>query len=386
MKVLKRVNVSDFFISFSAFLTLNLPTVKYFVKLEAFNVIPVLILMFVALIKGKVKIKYGRSLGLITLILVFFVSLLIYGIFSNKSFDLFYLTKYLVIVLNCVLVYFLFNKYCLEVFLKLNLYWGAGLALLYQLSMIDMNVINYLQLGHPVAASLIISIISLINFRSIRPFNITSSILIILVTMLCLLGLYGRSPLLFPIFVVVSYILAAAFRKNPLIGGGVSFFVLVFTVYIAEFLLDNLPPQIQYRLMDIDQNFAEEPRIITWLDAISHISINPFGYGPEASLHLLGYVPHNFLIESGISLGIIGMFLVLIIYAIILFSINISFAQETSHKVIACITLYYFFRYQIGGAIGSSYDLLILALVLVICSQKTLDINNKGCENDKVCS
>lgn len=356
---------------FAAFFMLNLPTIKYFVPTEILNIFPLCILSMLMLVSKRLPKRTLVDMVIMSLMCVYFVTLLVYGIFENYSFNYFYLSKYLVILFTTGLIYVLYDSESLDSFLSYNLVWGGLISVLYLLGFIDMSRINYLQVGHPMACTLIISVISIFCGKKLNFSSFIYCIFCCVVSLASLLSLYGRSPLIFPIVVIVIFISVSLFQRNKLIGIVIIISSIVILGGAINTILNMLPPQLQYRLTNIEDTMSEEPRLITWGKAIDYISSNLIGYGPESSVKLLGYVPHNFLLESGISIGLFGIVLVLLIFLIIVWYIIKSFILQKRFKILAGITLYYFMRYQIGGAIGSSYDFFVISFILV------LSINNQ---------
>jgi len=354
-------------------MVLNAPSIKNFIPSEAVNVFPLLLFLLFFLTQINLKLSVNKELKLtIICVFIFFTYLLLYGLFmSLDSFSLFTLIKYIVIMATVILATLLANRNNIRAFLYICLIWGLFMAFAVIIEQISLARLHYLQIGHPVAIAVIIS--GVFYFKND---NISNKILFISISIFCLFTLstlYGRSPFLFSLIVILSLCLLYLHRYKK------SIFVIAITLLSLLFvtaynvIISILPQHIGIRVLSLLE--GENNRYELWSSSIQYIIENPFGYGLESSWHLIGYYPHNFMLEIMLSSGIVGLIPVLCIF-ILFFNAGVkSVSLNVSAVAIFGVGLYYFFRSLIGVSIDSSYDLLItisLAIAYISYQQRAL--------------
>lgn len=354
------------YIGISLFFILNGPSIKNFVPTEAFNVLPLLMLLLYILILKKVKYKLEHNNKMyILLVYIFFMYLFFYGLFNSmESFNIKFFTKYLVIATTMILSALLITKKSIEYFIYLSLFWALFMAFAVVSKKISLSNINYLQIGHPIAVGVIISSIALLKKKQYMYLKMIN-ILLLFYFFSALSSLYGRSPLLFPLVVLFMLFILYLYIKNKLIFISVMAIIWISAIVVYQWILTILPKHIVDRILKMSESSGEEPRFQLWERSFEFIVQNPMGYGLESSWHLVGYTPHNFMLEVLLSSGVIGLlpFLALLILWFLLGMK--SYQLNNTAVAVFGISLYYFFRFQIGGEIGSSYDFFIAILLSI---------------------
>uniref|UniRef100_A4SDV2 O-antigen polymerase n=1 Tax=Chlorobium phaeovibrioides (strain DSM 265 / 1930) TaxID=290318 RepID=A4SDV2_CHLPM len=354
---------SSLYLASLFFVVLNAPSLKAFMPSMGINVAPLFLMLLYAIVKGNSGLDKARKLYIL-LLTMFFALLFLSGLFHGvKSFSYIFLLKYLVVWVSMVVSALLVTKKSVEYFLFIVVFFGVIMAFLVLRKSGDISDLNYLQIGHPIAISLIVT--SVFFFKSQVSFFKLILLLFIGYLFLALMSLYGRSPILFPIIVLVLLPILKVFWDNKFLFLVVISFVFISGRIVANLILFSLPEHISNRVLRMIENPGDEPRFELWGRALDYIYLNPFGYGLESSWHLLGYTPHNFILEVLLSSGIVGLVPYLVLLMIWFYLGLKSLNCGAFAVAIFGASLYYFLRFQVGGAIGSSYDFFILILLTI---------------------
>lgn len=364
-----RFKLSSMTLALAFFLTLNAPTVKNFIPSNTVNILPLLIILGMLAFKSikPVRLHGARALFVTTLIL-FFGSLLATGLFhSMESFTFLDLFKYVNILVTLIMVALVAEQLSIVYFVRITVLWGVFLAFSVKTEYVDVSNLNYLQLGHPIALGLIVSTVFIFSQRSIM--KKVALVIIGVFLLSALMSMYGRSPLLFPLAVLGFIGTAKLLFRHRL--GLLLFLPTSVAVYAfsAPITYNLLPEHIRDRLTRLMNNPTNEPRFELWVEALAFISESPlFGHGLEAAWHLLGYTPHNFFLEVALTAGVLALFPYIV--GLLLWVRKgmriLNATSDTTATALLGASLYYFLRFQIGGAIGSSYDFFILMLLVIV--------------------
>lgn len=353
------------YLAFVFFVILNAPSIKNFIPTEVMNILPFCMMLTYILAKRDFSFHVDKVRLLYMLFLsAFFIMLFGIGFLNSlESFSFLFLIKYLTIWFTMMLAALVVTKKSIEYFVHITILWGAFMAFSVITGFFDLSRIHYLQIGHPIAISLIVSTVFFFTSRSFM-FRVLLAFSIYL-SLTALMSLYGRSPLIFPIIVLLLLLMYKVFLTNKMIV-----IVLVSSMFIVgsvvyNWFLSVLPRHIVDRLVSMFENADEEPRFELWGRTLDYILQNPFGYGLEASWHLVGYTPHNFILEILLSSGFLGLIPYLALLAIWFYLGLMIFKMGTFAIAIFGASLYYFLRFQVGGEIGSSYDFFILLLLSI---------------------
>lgn len=129
-------------------------------------------------------------------------------------------------------------------------------------------------------------------------------------------------------------------------------FVFISGRIVANLILFSLPEHISNRVLRMIENPGDEPRFELWGRALDYIYLNPFGYGLESSWHLLGYTPHNFILEVLLSSGIVGLVPYLVLLMIWFYLGLKSLNCGAFAVAIFGASLYYFCVFKLEGRLG----------------------------------
>lgn len=356
---------SSLYLAIVFIIILYSPSIKNFIPTMAINVLPFFMLIVYILVKPGFTVKLdGTIMSYILLLSLFFILLFLIGLFNSlESFSFLFLLKYLTIWFTMILAALVVTKQSIEYFLYLAIIWGGFMAISVITGFFDLSRIHYLQIGHPIAITLIVSAVFFYSTRSVLSKFLFLSLIFLALT--ALTSLYGRSPLIFPCIVLSILLMCKVFVSNKVIFVALSTITFTISGFVYNWFLSILPKHIVDRMISMTESFDEEPRFQLWSRALDFILQNPFGYGLESSWRLVGYTPHNFILEILLSSGFLGL-IPFIALLVIWLSLGLYIFKIGKFAIaIFGASLYYFLRFQVGGEISSSYDFFILLLLSI---------------------
>lgn len=352
------------------FFILNIPSLKLIHSSFLIN-LGTLIGLFIAGYRKK-KISKTNKLYInssqkifIVIWFVFWLILFLSGFFGRSdvlSITLFlrYLTVFFMVIGTVVFI----SAMDIKKIIILQIVWGTLLSLI-QLSVgIDLNPDlgqNYLTLGLPIASSLLAAI-GLLMWNQVSAQAILL-LFIILLNALALSTLPGRSPILFPAIISITYfVLFLFFSSSQLkkINGykvikEIIFFSLTFLI-TSVVIINNLSSFWLQRFSQLLLSPEDEARLDLYRPAIDAIINNPFGYGLNSSENIIGFYPHNIFLEVFMSGGILAVLFLLFILLLFLYSLfKKSLLKEPYLFIFSMIATYFFGVWNISFDLGSSY-------------------------------
>ncbi|MDJ0536129.1 MAG: hypothetical protein QNJ70_27180 [Xenococcaceae cyanobacterium MO_207.B15] len=369
--------------SFWAFLVLNAPTIKLLYFSPAVNAIAIVGLYLSYFLKTpKIMISKTR-IKCLAIMSFFWAILLLYGIFGTLAVvDTKLFIRYISVYIAVVGLIFFITERDLPKIVFWQIIWGTGLSIyqiFYGVSYANYdNHIHYNIVATPLASSLL-AILGLLFLTK----NITDKILIKVVLWLCMMfnlialaGLWGRrhllfSLLIFSIFILLKYNYLVLFKSKNFLNFlkiAVSFTVIVLIgIYNLQSRLSDAGLQRYYSLFY--ETETESRYYLLYQPAIEAITNNPFGYGLNASETIVGYAPHNIVLEILISGGIFG-FIPFLIFVVLFFKkVKVAITHSSYQTAFAMISLYLFLSLNVGLDLASSYAGLG-SMAITICTTK----------------
>ena len=235
------------------------------------------------------------------------------------------------------------------------------------------NGLGVITTGHLATIQIILSFYSLKN-KMIKSFLLNSLLIITCYISFKILFLSGsRGPFLNLILILTLMNLKFKNLKYYLIFFSVLIF---FSSYFINSLLENIPI-FGSRVINSSQGLGG--RVFLYLEALDIIMDNPF-FGKQFALttEYGGYIySHNLLLDSMISLGIIGLTLILLtIKNIIKYSYNII-KSESKHSWVAILLLLELFKLLVSSSfyINERFTFLIIILFTLNLSNYKLNEN-----------
>ncbi|MGK7950547.1 MAG: O-antigen ligase family protein [Xenococcaceae cyanobacterium] len=364
---------------FWAFFILNLPSIKLLYSSEIVNILAIIGLGFTYFLNSS-KILIGeKRIQCFAIFSLFWMILLIYGIFGSDAVvsNLIFL-RYISVYFTVVGLIFFISEKDLPKIIVWQIIWGTILSIYqinYGFNFDKFEGIHYQTVAIPMTTSLLI-ILGLIFFTKniVRKKN-DKFILwtCLLLNILSITTLEGRSPLLFSLLVLVIFLLYKVnwgfFLKGrnslKILRVVLITFILIYIGFInLQAKLSNWGLERYYRLF---YNIQQEPRIGLYQGAIRAIIENPLGYGLNAAEKLIGFYPHNIFLEILISAGIIGLIPFLILVALYIHKMKNTVKKSSYHVPFAMMSLYLFFTWNVSFDLASSY-MSIGSMVIVICT------------------
>lgn len=247
--------------------------------------------------------------------------------------------------------------------------WGVFVAVCFLLGWVhysDVENLHYNTVTLPLALSTLSAIAYWVESKSLSTSKKFLLALVIAVNVFGLLNLFGRSPFIFIVVIVLgSYI---AKRKNIIKKSIYSIKALAYVSIVISasiFLISRLNIEINFHVFNRMANLVEggDSRVSIYAEAIRFIAENPFGYGWGAyeQMSTLSPYPHNIILEVGITAGLLGVVLVgslLLFYLkrvlIYYHTVNRRLAMQSAY-----MSLYFIFTFMVSYSISSSYMLFV---------------------------
>jgi len=373
-------------VSFFSFFILNLPSIKsvfkvYFtISSPLFNLCALIGLYIAGFLnytyKDRLKTVFTsielsrQKIDFIFLWLSFYAILMASGLWNDyiAILNLEQALQYLSVFLFVLGLIFFTQKEHIPVIIFLQISWGTILSLM----VINIDGIlqgrNYAPLSMPLGASLVCCF----AFMLINKSNLTSKITctsLFLLNLRVLLSWPGRGAIVFPIIIILGYIIFVSTKKilyliilNKQIKKIVilkSISILLFLVLGVFYLLNNFSSQLlESRLTRLFTNLSEEPRITIYKNIFQVILDKPlFGYGLHIYQAIFNSKPHNIFLEVWFSVGIIGLIILsIILVQFICKAMTIIICTDNSFALaFSLYAIFYLLMWNVSGELKDSY-------------------------------
>lgn len=380
------VNRASFFATLNVFLLLALPGIKFFIFSSAVNLLVVLLLFIIIFINASALRVNRTQLVLIFLFSSFMFAIFFSGLFYDFSLDLVGALRYVSLLLSIIFVVALAPVVELKLFNMLLISWSTLLCFLYWTGLIQptgAGELSYLilsmQLGIGYVAAL--GVVTFSNKLGVLRFLLPIFLLVTILT------LPGRMSiilcLLMTIITLFNYIKMNIKQRK---GFTIAFlFVLLFllAIYLYPILVKYvLSDYFLYKMTLMFE--GGDGRASTYLKTVQLIMDNPFGSGLQSYNSLLGYYPHNIILEAALNAGALALIPLFTIMAVFFYGAGkFIFSTDLNEKniySIVLVALYLFLSWNTSNNITSSY-VPFTAIVLSIY----YIFNSKGLKN-RACS
>lgn len=361
--------VLDVFAGLALFLLVATPSMKMLIPLggEALNVLPLFLAGAVLLLRSGVPVwslraghfMFALSLFLLALLAAAFIPP---GYLSGEA-----LIKYAVLMSVAIAVPMASTVESVDLSMTLLFLWAAFVAAL-QISVgIDFGEsFHYLTAGLPVAAGMLIALARL--FSGAQGFRRWYAVLVLALCLVALLSLSGRGPIIFPVLIVLTFLMVRLVTSRSwkrILGHFSVLLVLGVSAYVAY--LTVLPYNVARRIDRMIFTIQDEPRVAElYLPAFDAIIRNPLGYGLDGANAVLGYYPHNIFLEVLLSAGIVGLLLFLPIVFIFVASSWFFMKNRFSTPVyltLTFLTMFHFLFWNVSHPLSSAYALFSLLVI-----------------------
>jgi hypothetical protein len=380
---------SDLLVGSIIFLLATTPSLKFIIFSPVLNFIPIILFGLVFIIKrGRFHKKWSNPF--LILIIFFFVVLLsaFYYSFNYTT------TESVIKILLLSLLSTLLPPFISEKSILYGVYliwiWGFFLSIiqLFIPGVIQFDKtegLHYLTIGLPIAMFTLISFYFIIqnnNFNLRFIFNF----LFLFFGIFAASSLYGRAPIIFTFFVIISYFIFKYVKFKSLfrIKYLIVFIASSLILYNYKFIIKTiLPWHLSYRINNLIVNWSKEDRIQNiYIPIIKWIRENPMGYGLDSSFYFIGTYPHNIFLEIFVSSGVFAFLLfVLLTIQFLKSTIYIIKYSKKIFLAFSLITMYLFFVWNVSFRLNSAYALIPFMGVVIFIGNNYSNIIN--CKNDK---
>ena len=261
--------------------------------------------------------------------------------------------------------------------------WGVFVAVCFLMGWVhysDAESLHYNTITLPLALSTLSAIACWAESKSLSTPNKFLLALVIAINVLGILNLFGRSPFIFIVIIVLSsYIVKRKSAIKKAVYSVKALMYISIAIVVSSFLISRLNIEINFHVFSRMSDLVEggDLRISIYAEAIRFISNNPFGYGWGAyeQMSTLSPYPHNIILEVGITAGLLG---VILIVSLLLFYLNrILIYYHTVNRRLAMqsayMSLYFVFTFMVSYSITSSYMLFVsvcMSTAIPLCKGK----------------
>lgn len=361
--VLKKTDVINYLSALTIFIIVESPSLKgVFYSTSLFNFLPIFLLLAIIFIKSSVSSIYLFINYSIVPLFLFFLILCEYVFILNFGFpDLTDFFKYIVLLILSLILPFAISYNSLNISFWFIVLWGVFLSI----KKLFFNVVftdefHYLTLGFSISIMIIISF-----FKIIYTNKIVLKILFLLCIFLgylSLLTLFGRSPLLFPTLLILSYFIIKFFQSlkkfNYLLILRYLFILFIFILTIYQVIQNFLPIYLIEKFASISNGSDDSRTETLFKPALNSILSNPLGTGLGSSPKIIGFYPHNIFLEIGIDSGFLGILLfVLLIVITINYSLKILKFDIKKSSLIILVYMFWliFLFWNVSYGLSSAY-------------------------------
>jgi hypothetical protein len=376
--VLKKTFFINFLSALSIFILVASPTLKgVLYSSSIFNFIPFFLFSVVIMFQGGVNRVFKSINNSLVPLFLFFLILFVYVYVIYFGFpDLVEFIKYIMLFLIAIITPHVVTLKALNISYMLLFLWGVFLALKKVFFTIEFtDEFHYLTLGLAIAVMIIISFFKLIYEK-----NFFYRLIFfggIFIGYLALLTLFGRSPLLFPTLLIVSYIFFNFLNGLAKFKVKDTFKYLLFLIglfIVIKVIIENyVPVYLLDRFSEMEIGNSDSRTDALYIPAMHSIVRYPFGTGLGSSQEIIGFYPHNIFLEIGIDSGFVGFlfFFILIARA---FSHSLAILKKNDSDVTLIIMIFIFWLiflfWNVSYGLSSAYALF--AFLSLIHSYKFL--------------
>lgn len=379
---LKKTSIINFLSALSIFVLVASPTLKgVLYSSSIFNVIPLFLFSAVIVLQGGVnRVFKGLNNSLVPLFL-FFLILFVYVYVIYFGFpDLVEFIKYIMLFLIVIIIPHTVTLKALDLSYILLFLWGVFLSLKKVFFTIQFTEeFHYLTLGLAIAVMILISFFKLIYEKKF--FYRLIFFAGIFIGYLALLTLLGRSPLLFPTLLMVSYLFFNFLNGlvNLKVKDTFMYLLVLITLFIViQVIIDNyLSGYLLDKFSEMQIGNSDSRTDDLYIPSIHSIVSNPFGTGLGSSEKIIGFYPHNIFLEIGIDSGYIGIlfFLILILRAL---SNSVKILKIDDRDVTLIIMFFIFWLiflfWNVSYGLSSAYALF--AFLSLVHSYKFIKVKS----------
>lgn len=354
-------------------LVLSTGALKFFIFNSFPNVFVGGMGFFLVLLLHKDIIINKKHLFLICGIFVFFIMYYISFFYNYSDTDLSYILKIISLFINSISSVFL-SIYIIG-FKRNYLFYlfsfiGFVFSCLYILDFIKPSgagELSYLNLALPIGIGIISSFILLLNEKSRYLKVLCMSIF--LISLFAITHLSARmvliSVLFFTLFLLFKYI---SFIKALII---ISFSSAVSFLFFSKYLSNS--DFIVFKFTRLFENYKDEPRYQVYINSIEYIVNNLGGYGLQSYYKLIGFYPHNFLIEVLMTSGLY-CFIILVVFIVVAFYYILKDKSDINDKkFFSVVFIYFFIQWSFSYDFSSSYTVLIPMFTVISINYLRVD-------------
>lgn len=364
--MMKKTRVHSLLFAFTVFGVLNIPSLKLLYYSESINIVILFLVWILGLLREyrtyeiRIVLSKFQKRFLNVFILLWTILFTVSMFNSPVSFDLRYFVKYIVVILMPVGVMLFLREEDVPLILYFQIFWGFLLAILRLTSSIQLDRslgLHYLTLGMPIASGAICSLIFLLfEFKNKSYLFSIYLILSIITSMSALSTLEGRAPVLL-IFITTFAVIFINFLLDKNFKSKIKRITLSFILMyiIISFFISNASDYWVSRVMRMLTNFQSEPRYYVYMLAFEVIKGKPFGIGLTGFINYGVNYPHNIILETVVSGGVITLFPIFLLLSIYIKSF-VRLTKERSYYIsIAALSLFYFLMWNSSFDLSGSY-------------------------------
>ena len=365
------------------FLVISIGSFKFFVFNSSINVLVVglgvTIVTFAFLWnKSSVSKHIVRNFIIVNFFFIFYFLSFFY---TEAYLDYTYFFKILSLLLISLCGLFLSRTMIIGrpvLLLCLLMLWGSVLAAARYLGVIvpsGAGALSYLNLALPIGIGIIASSLLIFSQDISRYFRVIA--IFLLFFQLALLITLAARMVLISVLLLTSLVLFIYLDKLLKV-----LFVVICVISFGYFdVLGFLMPDddsfLIFKITRMLDNFQDEPRYAVYVHSVNLIADNIFSYGALSYEKLLGYYPHNIIIELFITAGFIPIFLFTILlikplYFLFKFQ-SIETVSRTSSICFLFITTYFFLQWLVSYDFSAAYVVMLPLIVLNVVISEEVD-------------
>ncbi|QPK05347.1 hypothetical protein [Vibrio kanaloae] len=364
------------------FLVISIGSFKFFVFNSSINVLVVGLGISIVLFsflrnKSSVSKHVVRTFFIINFFFILYFSSFFY---SEAYLDYTYFFKILSLLLISLCGLFLSRTMVIGrpiLLLFLLMIWGSALAAARYLGVITPSgagALSYLNLALPIGMGIISSSLLIFSQDVSRSFK-TIALFLLFFQLALLITLAAR--------MVLISVLLLSFLVFFIYSDKVFKIILAIVCIISFGYFDILGVFMSndsfliFKITRILDNFQDEPRYAVYVHSLNLIVDNIFGYGVLSYEKLLGYYPHNIIIELFITAGFMATFLFTIlllqpIYFLLKFR-SIKTVSRTSSICFLFITTYFFLQWLVSYDFSAAYVVMLPLIVLNVVAAEEVE-------------
>jgi O-antigen ligase len=330
---------------------------------QLFRIVTIVALIL-AVCLSKIKLTYTRAhiflffciIGYILRVLIYFAN----G-FENDFFNFFYYFQnlFILLLIPILLISFDFNNSHLE-YLKKVFFGYSFIFILLLLIFLPLSEpgrlgferLNPISIALYLGAGLVVAANCKIKF-SIKLFHILLSLYLMLLS-------GSRGPLLALLLCLFIFLLFKASTKVKVgLGGAFIAVAIVFMKFITDLMaiapaLARFNPTSDAGYMSVGIRFEQ------YMSAINIFTENIF-FGGSLLEQAHNYYPHNLFLELAMSTGLVGIFIIVFLASL---TVSKAWKLADNQKWIVYLTMYFIISMMFSASIATSYQLLILLLLV----------------------